>query len=118
MIDLKDIDGIYLSAGPTDMRKGINGLLGMAQSIMKSEDMSHRLFIFCGKNKRNMKILEVDYDGYWLYQKCLVTGRFQWPKAKDGTMTIDKRQLSWLLDGLSPIQEKAHRNVLYPGNRT
>lgn len=116
MIDLKDIDGIYLKAGATDLRKGINGLLGMAQSIINNEDMSHRLFIFCGKNKRNIKILEVDYDGYWMYQKYLVTGKFNWPKENEGTLMIDKRQLLWLLDGLSPIQKKAHSNVLYPTN--
>ena len=116
MIDLSKIEAIYLWAGPTDMRKGVNGLVGLAQGIMETDKMAHRLFIFCGRNKRNIKILEVDYDGYWLYQKALVTGKFRWPKTGEGVAMIDKRQLQWLLEGLSPLQPTAHANVLYPSN--
>lgn len=114
MIDTSKIEAIYVWSGPTDMRKGVNGLVGLAQSVIEREQMAHRLFIFCGRNKRNIKILEVDYDGYWLYQKVLVTGKFQWPKTEKGNLMIDRRQLDWLLQGLSMIQPKAHENVFYP----
>ena len=116
MIDLSKTEAIYLWAGPTDMRKGVNGLVGLAQGIMETDKMAHRLFIFCGRNKRNIKILEVDYDGYWLYQKALVTGKFRWPKTVEGVAMIDQRQLQWLLEGLSQLQPTAHANVLYPPN--
>lgn len=114
MIDLTKIESIYVYAGTTDMRKGITGLLGLAESIIERKEMAHRLFIFCGKDKRNIKILEMDYDGYWLYQKRLVTGKFKWPKENDKNLIIDKRQFQWLLDGLSIIQPTAHSNVLHP----
>ena len=113
MIDLGKVEGIYLQAGTTDMRKGITGLLGLAEQIVGKEDMAHRLFLFCGRDKRNIKIQETDYDGYWLYQKRLVTGKFAWPKAKDSVTSIDNRQLKWLLEGLSVIQPTAHENVLH-----
>lgn len=114
MIDLSNIEGIYLYCGTTDMRKGINGLVGLTQEIIEKKDMAHRLFIFCGKDKRNLKILEMDYDGYWLYQKRLVTGKFKWPKSSEDSIVIEKRQLQWLLEGLSIIQPTAHKNVLNP----
>ena len=116
MIDLSKIEAIYLYTKITDMRKGITGLLGLAQGLVEKKDMGNRLFIFCGKDKRNIKILEMDYDGYWLYQKRLVTGKFKWPKSNSNSIIIDKRQLSWLFQGLSMFQPTAHQNVLYPQN--
>ncbi len=114
MIDLSKIENIYVYAGVTDMRKGITGLLGLASSIIERKDMAHRLFIFCGKDKRNIKILEMDYDGFWLYQKRLVTGKFKWPNENDNSsLIIDKRQFQWLLDGLSMIQPTAHSNMIH-----
>lgn len=112
MIDLSKIEGIYLHTEIIDMRKGIVGLLGLTSSFISKADMANRLFIFCGKDKRNIKILQIDYDGYWLYQKRLVTGKFIWPKRNDKVIVIDKRQLFWFLDGLSIIQPSAHHNVL------
>lgn len=111
MIDLSKIDGIYLCLGKTDMRRGIDSLTMIASCYMPVEKMKHKLFIFCGRDKRTLKILEADYDGFWLYQKKLTNGTFAWPKAKDGQAIIDKRQLAWLLEGLSVIQPKAHKNV-------
>lgn len=112
MIGLDGMVSIYLWTGYIDMRKGINGLVALAESAVARESMGHRLFIFCGKRKTSIKALEMDSDGWWLYQKRLVSGKFQWPKDTEGLITIDRRQLQWLLDGLSTVQPKAHANVL------
>ena len=109
MIDLKDVEGIYLYKGTTDMRIGMFGLAALAQSIIPIEDMRHRLFVFCSKSKKMIKVLELDYDGWWLYQKRLINGKFIWPKSEDKNIVIDKRQFNWLLDGLSTIQKYAHK---------
>ena len=108
MIELEKIEGIYLYQGTTDMRRGMHSLLALASTMMEKKDMLHRLFVFCGRDRRTLKILELDADGCWLYQKKCVTGRFCWPKAEDGVVTVDRRQLLWLLEGLSPVQPKAH----------
>lgn len=112
MISLDGIASIYLWTGYIDMRKGFNGLIALAQSAVAKESMGHRLFLFCGRRKRSIKVLEMDTDGWWLYQKRLVTGKFDWPKDTGGIMTLDRRQLSWLLQGLSPVQPKAHDSVM------
>ncbi|WP_423786802.1 IS66 family insertion sequence element accessory protein TnpB [Holdemanella biformis] len=39
--------------------------------------------------------------------------RFQWSKSKEeASMLIDKRQLSWLLDGLEIEQKHAHHKIV------
>ena len=109
MIDLSKIEGIYLYSGYTDLRMSISGLSILAQNLYKIDDMKHKLFIFCSKRKDNIKIIELDYDGYWLYQKKLFRGKFIWPKKdNNGFINIDNRQLLWLLEGLSIIQPYAH----------
>ncbi|WP_081618914.1 IS66 family insertion sequence element accessory protein TnpB [Sporolactobacillus vineae] len=42
-------------------------------------------------------------SGFWLYYKRLEKGRFQWPPATGASpsLAVSRRQLSWLLDGLS-----------------
>ena len=76
MIDLSKIEGIYLYSGYTDLRMSINGLSILAQSLYKLDELKHKLFIFCSKKKDNIKIIELDYDGFWLYQKKLFKGKF------------------------------------------
>lgn len=112
MIDLEHIDGIYLFTGATDMRCGIETLSALVSQLMDNKaELKNKLFVFCSKDKRNLKVIEIDYDGWWLYQKKLVTGKFKWPKKQEDCYMIDKRQLMWLLDGLSVMQKTAHLPV-------
>ena len=108
MIDLSKIEGIYLYSGYTDLRMSITGLSILAQELYKLSDTRHKLFIFCSKRKNNIKIIELDYDGYWLYQKKLFDDKFRWPrKDNNGFINIDKRQLYLLLGGLNSAQKEA-----------
>jgi hypothetical protein len=44
-----------------------------------------------------------------LYYRRLERGRFQWPATPDGTPhAVTRRQLQWLLDGLTLEQYQAH----------
>jgi hypothetical protein len=38
---------------------------------------------------------------------------FQWPKSKNEILPIAAKELSWLMDGLSIHQEKAHKPLKY-----
>lgn len=93
------------------MRLGVNSLSGLISEYGKDKELSNKLFIFCSKTKRNIKIIEWNCDGYRLYQKKLIDGKFQWPKNKEGAILIEKRQLLWLLDGLSLQQKYAHKTL-------
>lgn len=100
MIDLSGVEAVYVRPGYTDMRKGITGLIGLAEAIVPEGDMARRLFCFCGRGGRNVKILEVDCGGWWLYQRRLAGLPLRWPKTQGEAAAIDRWALQGLLSGL------------------
>ena len=93
---------IYLCTGQTDMRKGINGLSILAQSLLSEAFASGAMFVFRGKRADRVKILWFDGQGFCLFYKCLDSGKFVWPSC-DGrnSVGITRAQLSMLIEGLS-----------------
>jgi len=52
-------------------------------------------------------------DSGFIQKKRIGEDRFQWSKSKEeASMLIDKRQLSWLLDGLEIEQKHAHHKIV------
>ena len=70
---------VYLAMGPTDMRKGFNGLSVLAQDTLKQDPFSGHLFVFRGKQGDLIKVLYWDGQGFCLFAKRLERGRFVWP---------------------------------------
>lgn len=99
---------VWLAPGATDMRKNIDGLAITAQFVIKKDPLANHLFVFCNKPKNKIKILYWDQNGFWLLYKRLEKGTFQWPSSDGESVCISRRQLSWLLAGLSILQTKAH----------
>lgn len=91
---------IYLSAGLTDMRKGFDGLSLAVQEHLKRDPFSGQLFVFRGKRGDLIKALWWDGQGLCLFAKRLEKGRFVWPQAKNGTVTLSPAQLSMLFEGI------------------
>jgi transposase len=91
---------VYLAMGPTDMRKGFDGLSTLAQDTLKQDPFSGHLFVFRGKRGDLVKILYWDGQGFCLFAKRLEKGRFVWPITKEGSVTLTPAQLSMLLEGL------------------
>jgi transposase len=90
---------VYICCGHTDMRKSINGLMTLVESIFSLDPFSDALFVFCNKKRDRLKILEWDGDGFWLYFKRLERGRFQWPtEGENSTMLLDGKELTCLID--------------------
>lgn len=103
---------VWLVPGATDMRKSIDGLVATVSYAVHQDPLSRQLFVFCSRDRSRLKILFWDQNGFWLFYKRLVRGRFPWPvHSADGAMCITRRQLSWLLDGLPIEQRQAHRPV-------
>lgn len=95
------------------MRKSIDGLAAMVIYSFELDPFEPALFVFCNRARDRLKILHWEHNGFWLYYRRLEKGRFQWPSQSDGmTKLISRRQLQWLLDGLSLEQKKAHKEVL------
>ena len=101
---------IYLAQEAVDMRKSINGLILLVEAGFNLDPFSSALFVFTNRQRNRIKILQWDFNGFWLHYKRLESGRFQWPEKYAGeVISVDRRQLGWLLDGLSIQQTKAHR---------
>ena len=91
---------VYLACGPTDMRKGFDGLSVLAQDTLKQDPFAGHLFVFRGKRGDLVKILYWDGQGFCLFAKRLEKGRFVWPITKEGTVKLTPAQLSMLLEGI------------------
>jgi transposase len=89
---------VYLAMGPTDMRKGFDGLAGLAQGALEQDPFSGHLFVFRGRRGDLLKVLYWDGQGFCLYYKILQKGRFPWPSASDGTARLTSAQLAMLGD--------------------
>jgi transposase len=114
MLNEVSIDRIYLARGSTDLRKSIDGLAILVKEGFDLDPFSSSLFVFCNRGRDKLKILYWDHNGFWLYYRRLERGKFQWPSKDNGSgpLKITRRQLRWLLDGLSLEQKQAHPEIL------
>lgn len=106
------VNQVYLACGATDMRKSIDGLAVLVKEGFDLDPFSPALFVFCNRERNKLKILHWECNGFWLYYRRLERGRFRWP-PDDGASPrqITRRELRWLLDGLSLEQHQAHPEV-------
>ena len=89
----------------------IDGLAAIVKMRFKLDPFSNCLFVFCNKSRTRIKILEWECTGFWLHLKRLEQGKFNWPNDEKEVKSINSRELRWLLDGLSIVQPKAHKEV-------
>ena len=91
---------VWLATGHTDMRRGFDGLALMVQEQLKRDPHSGQLFVFRGRRGGLIKILWHDGQGMCLFANRLERGRFIWPSAPEGVVTITAAQLGYLLEGI------------------
>ncbi len=111
MLEIKSVVHVHLAPGATDLRKSIDGLAAMVKVVFELDPFSDQWFVFCNRRHNKLKILRWDYNGFWLHYRRLERGKFQWPHHSGKTLMIDRRQLQWLLDGLTIDQRQAHLPV-------
>lgn len=97
---LPDCD-IYLYRLPVDMRKQINGLVGIVSGEMQLDPASSALFVFIGKSGDKLKMLQYETNGFWLWYRCLQKQKFKWPKRwfEDDVLVLSRESLRFLLQG-------------------
>ncbi len=100
MIQLPAGTRIWIAAGVTDMRRGFQGLSAQVQTVLGEQPYSGHVFVFRGRRGDIVKLLWFDGDGLCLFQKRLERGRFIWPQAESGTVSLSRAQLSMLLEGI------------------
>jgi len=100
MIALPSGSRIWLAAGVSDMRKGFDGLAAQVQGTLEQNPFCGHLFVFRGRRGDMVKMLWFDGDGLCLLSKRLERGRFVWPQASSGSVSLTSAQLSMLLEGI------------------
>src|SRR6266550_6090354 len=92
---------IYLAAGATDMRKGFEGLYGMARDRLLCDPLSGHVFLFANAQRNRLKLLFWDGSGLWVCAKRLEKGRFRWPETTvaETKVVLSQEELALLLGG-------------------
>jgi transposase len=91
---------IWIAAGVTDMRCGFTGLSALVQTTLELAPLSGHVFAFRGRRGDLIKLIWFDGDGLCLFSKKLERGRFVWPQADSGKVSLTRAQLSMLLEGI------------------
>ena len=105
---------IWLVAGVTDMRRGLDGLSALVQTMLSADVLSGQLFIFRGRRSDRVKIIWHDTDGLCLFYKRLDRSKFFWTQAADGAVLLIPAQLSALLEGID--WRRVHRSATLEGD--
>jgi transposase len=102
---------IYVQPGATDMRKHINGLSAWVQEHMGQDVFGGNLFLFCSRDRRRLKILYWEQNGFCLWIKRLERDKFPWPEDGKSAQHIGPEQLQMLLAGIDFFH--AHQEIKY-----
>lgn len=98
MLALSHTCRYFLYRSATDMRYGINSLAGLVRNELGFDPMSGDVFVFIGKRRNQIRLLQWDSDGFAMYIKKLELGTFEWPRGHGNL--ISSHQLTLLLQGV------------------
>ncbi len=113
MIGLPSNTRVWIVAGHTDMRKGFDGLAAVVQTALAENPFCGHVFVFRGRRGDILKVLWFDGQGLMLLAKRLERGRFIWPQATSGSVSLTPAQLSMLLEGIDwRMPMRTHRPEL------
>ena len=103
MFCLNDTMRYHLCPGRTDMRKGINSLIGVVKERMGGDVRNGDGFIFIGGSGRLMKLLHAEDGGMVMYVKRLEAGRFKIPEydQESKSYPMEWRDLVVMVEGIN-----------------
>lgn len=101
----------FIFQDSVDMRKGIHSLYHLVQGAKKMNALSGDSFVFIGRNRKTIKILRWQKEGFVLYYKKLELGRYSLPRTIEGEVFIEAK--SDIIDHLvNVIKHKSTSNEL------
>lgn len=83
---------------PVDMRKSIDGLVGLVQSVLQ-EDALSGLYVFFNRRGNYLKLVAWDRTGWVLFGKRLERGKFVLPGEAE-KLELSERAFELILDGI------------------
>lgn len=82
-----------------DLRKSINGLVGLAQTVLQEDVLSGSLLVFFNRRGNYLKLVAWDRTGWVLFAKRLEHGRFVLPGEAE-KQELSMRAFELILDGI------------------
>ena len=110
ILDLSGVK-IYIRPGHTDLRKASNGLAAIVQEGMGQDPFSGSVYLFCNRERKLLKAVYWDRNGFWLSQKRLEKEKFPWPDTAEAARELNVEELRMLLAGIDFF--KAHKTLHY-----
>ena len=91
----------YALATAVDMRKGFEGLWGLATQKLGRDVLSGDLFLFLGRDRKRAKVLYFDGTGLCVLHKRLSKGRFAplWRNSQGPELQLTLTELQLFLEG-------------------
>ena len=109
--DATGLKKIYLAAGYTDLRRGMDGLATIIRFRFQLDPYDkNTLFLFCGKKTDRIKGLLWEGDGFLLLYKRLSNGAFNWPRSVEEALEISPEQYTMLMQGLEILPKHPIRS--------
>ena len=108
---MKDGTKIYARLGMTKFRDKLKALLVLIQQEIPQSIFTGDLFMFCGCDRRMIKILYWDRNGFCLWQKKVERGKFPWPRKGCEFKEITRDQFDLIFRGIDFWDE--HREIEY-----
>lgn len=112
MLTLSLTGRIYLYSRPADMRKGINGLVGLVREVLQRDPNGGDAFVFINRRRDRLKVLQFDGQGFWLHYRVLEERTFERCPSETNadSVNMDLAQLAMLLSGISLAASTRRRN--------
>ena len=92
---------------PVDLRKSIDGLVGLAQTVLQEDVLSGSLLVFFNRRGNYLKLVAWDRTGWVLFAKRLEHGRFSLP-GEDEKQELSMRAFELILDGIVLGARRVH----------
>jgi len=94
-----EVGRILAYSEPVDLRKSIDGLVGLVKSRLEEDPLSGSLFVFVNRRGNYLKLVYWDRTGFCLFAKRLERGRFRFP-ATARKQELSTQVFQLLLDGI------------------
>lgn len=92
---------VFVRPGPTDLRKQVEGLAVLVEQELALSPFQDAVFLFCNRERRILKALYWDRNGFIMWYKKVHKHRFPWPATREQAVReIDAARLRLLLDGI------------------
>jgi transposase len=106
---------VFVARAVVDMRKSFDSLITLAEHQCGQDPHSGDAFVFVGRDRRRMKVLLWDRDGFWVLAKRLERGAFALPfsaltSGAREVVEVDAPTWALLLAGITMLSAKRSRH--------